>query len=121
MRSLLQPRSIALGCLRQPPQAFRETGRLLEAFRLPGEHLPDQRQGIAAYASLDEVPGVVDLVMIMVPAEQVPEAVRVCGACGVGAAIVGASGFAETGEAGARLQAELRAAIDETRVRVLDG
>ncbi|SHN39560.1 CoA-binding protein [Cryptosporangium aurantiacum] len=53
-------------------------------------------QGVPSHASLSEVPGPIDLVVIVVPAESVEAAVTECAEAGAGAAIIFASGFAET-------------------------
>ncbi|MGH8867246.1 MAG: acetate--CoA ligase family protein, partial [Actinomycetes bacterium] len=63
--------------------------------------------GLPAYASLTECPGPVDLALILVAADRVPDVVTECAAAGVAAAVVMSSGFAETGEAGAKLQDEV--------------
>ena len=63
--------------------------------------------GLASYPTLQACPGRVDLAMVMVSAERVPAAVDDCVSAGVPVAIVCSSGFAETGEAGARLQDEV--------------
>lgn len=53
-------------------------------------------QGVASHASITEVPAPIDLAVIVVPAESIEAAIEECAAAGVGAAIVFASGFAET-------------------------
>jgi acyl-CoA synthetase (NDP forming) len=57
-------------------------------------------QGVPAYASIEDVPGELDLVIIAVPAESVADAVAASAKRGVGAAIVFASGFAESASGG---------------------
>ncbi len=63
--------------------------------------------GIAAYDSVVDVPGSVDLAVIAVPALQVPEVMRECVQKGVKAAVVISGGFAEMGEQGGKLETEL--------------
>ena len=75
--------------------------------------------GVKAYARLGELPQPPDLAVIVTPARTVPGIVRDAGQAGVKAAVVLTSGFAETGEEGKRLQAELVAAARAARVRVL--
>lgn len=60
-----------------------------------------------------------DLAVLCVPAVACPDVVRECGRLGVGAVLICAGGFAETGAAGAALQAELVRAAQEHGVRVL--
>ncbi|MCH5675629.1 acetate--CoA ligase family protein [Streptomyces gilvus] len=125
MRRLLYPRSIAI--FGASDDRTKLSGRPVDhLLRLgfAGRILPinprrGHVQGLTAYRSLDEIDGDVDLAMIMLPAEQAADAVWACGRRGVPVAIIGASGFAELGDAGEALQRGLRAAVEESGVRVL--
>ncbi|MYB86836.1 MAG: acetate--CoA ligase family protein [Acidimicrobiaceae bacterium] len=66
-------------------------------------------RGLPTFASVDELPAV-DAAFVGVGRDATVEVVRQLAAAGTGAAICHASGFAETGEAGAALQTELVAA-----------
>ncbi|MBA3907635.1 MAG: CoA-binding protein, partial [Pseudonocardiales bacterium] len=77
----------------------------------PGEIVP-VRNG----ESLRDVPGEIDLAVVAVPAHAVPAVAAEAAAKGVTAMVVLSGGFAETGEDGARLQAELIANAGATRV-----
>lgn len=86
-----------------------------------GEVVPVSRSagsvgGVPAYRSLADVEGPIDLVVVAVPAAAVPEVARQAADKGVGAMVVLSGGFAETGAAGAELQAELARAAGATRV-----
>ena len=50
---------------------------------------------LKCYASVDELPGAVDLAIITIPADYVAAALDACGRKGIQAAIVISSGFAE--------------------------
>ncbi len=63
--------------------------------------------GLPAYKTVQDIPGDVDLAVIAVPAESVPEVVLDCAAKGVHGLIVISSGFAEIGEEGRRRQRRL--------------
>jgi acetyl coenzyme A synthetase (ADP forming)-like protein len=63
--------------------------------------------GRPVYADLAEVPGPIDLAVIIVPAEGVPQALEDCGERGIRAAIVLSGGFREVGPEGAALEDEL--------------
>jgi acyl-CoA synthetase (NDP forming) len=76
-------------------------------------------QGIPSYRSIDEVPGPIDLVIIVVPADSVAEAVERCAEMGAGAAIVFASGFAEGGGDGVERQNAIAAAAAKAGMRLL--
>jgi acyl-CoA synthetase (NDP forming) len=63
--------------------------------------------GIKAYRSVTEIPDAVDLAVIVVPEKLVPNVLRECVSKAVKAASIITSGFAETGEPGRKLEAEL--------------
>ena len=63
--------------------------------------------GIEAYASLRDVPGHVELALVMVPAAAVRDAVSDCAAVGVDVCIVMSSGFGEAGPEGEIAQRDL--------------
>ncbi len=104
LRTLLEPTSIAvIGAGRDPDsvgaQALKHildagfTGRVSVV-----NPKVDKLQGVRSYARVGEVPGLVDLALIAVPAGAVLEVVRECGLAGVRGLIVMSGGFAETGE-----------------------
>ncbi|MHB1855279.1 MAG: bifunctional acetate--CoA ligase family protein/GNAT family N-acetyltransferase, partial [Acidimicrobiales bacterium] len=66
-----------------------------------------QVAGLPAHASLEDIPGPVDLAVIAVPAEAVADVVLDCGRKGVHGLVVISAGFAETGADGAASQQEL--------------
>jgi acetyl coenzyme A synthetase (ADP forming)-like protein len=57
-------------------------------------------QGSVAYPSVTDIPGPVDLAVVVVPAERVAGVVEACGRKGVRALVVLSAGFAETGPEG---------------------
>ena len=63
--------------------------------------------GRATYARLTDIPDPIDLAVIVVRASLVATVLQECIQKGVKAAVVISAGFAETGEAGAQLEAEL--------------
>lgn len=76
-------------------------------------------QGVTAHADIAQVPGPIDLAIVVVPAESVVDAVSRCARAGVGAAIVFASGFAEAGDAGIPMQETLTQISRESGMRIL--
>jgi acetate---CoA ligase (ADP-forming) len=60
--------------------------------------------GHAVYRRLAEVPDPVDLAVILIPAQAVPQAILECAERGIRAAIVASGGFRETGTAGMELE-----------------
>jgi acyl-CoA synthetase (NDP forming) len=75
--------------------------------------------GLPGFTSIGDIPERVDMAYIYTPAAAVADAVRQAGAAGIRNVVVLSSGFAETGEEGARLQAELAAAAEEAGVIML--
>jgi acetyltransferase len=75
--------------------------------------------GRPAFASLEAVPGPVDLAVIVTPARTVPGIVRACVARGIGHAVIISAGFKETGAAGLALEAEVRAEAARGGLRLL--
>lgn len=75
--------------------------------------------GHAAYPSLREAPKPIDLALVLVAAERVPEVIDDCAAAGVPLAIVGASGFSESDTAGKALEADLVARARRGGVRLM--
>ena len=110
---LLAPRSIAtVGASRQPGSIGAELLHNVVANGFRGAVYPvnpaaKELEGLAAYASVLDIPGDVEMAVITVPAAAVLEAARECAAKGVRALVVISAGFAEIGPEGADLQREL--------------
>ncbi|MFE3598656.1 acetate--CoA ligase family protein [Streptomyces sp. NPDC059142] len=108
-----RPRSVAVIGASDDPE--RISGRALHYLLRAGyrgavhpvNHKRSTVQGLPAYPSLDAVPGVPDMALICLPSRLLKQAVTDCVAKGVGAAVIYAAGFAETGEEGQALQEEL--------------
>ena len=64
-------------------------------------------QGQQAFQSVLDIPGEVDLAILVVPAAAIPEAVTECVKKGIKAGVVITAGFAELGDEGRRLQEEM--------------
>ena len=75
--------------------------------------------GLACYPSLVEIPGEIDLVYIVIPAARVLGVIDDCVTRGVKFAIVHTAGFAELGEDGRKLQAEIVATARRGGVRII--
>lgn len=75
--------------------------------------------GIKAYPSLKEIPGAVDLAVIVTPAPAVPALVSECVAAGVQGAIIISAGFRETGAAGAELERQVKERLSGNTMRVI--
>jgi acetyltransferase len=75
--------------------------------------------GRRLYADVADVPDPVDLAVLAVPAQAMPDVLRACGTRGIHAAIVISSGFREAGEEGAELEAQCAAVAREHGMRLL--
>ncbi|GAA3114008.1 acyl-CoA synthetase (NDP forming)/GNAT superfamily N-acetyltransferase [Kribbella aluminosa] len=67
----------------------------------------EQVAEVPSYPSVVDVPGVVDLAVIAVPAEHVRQVLSECGSKGVRGAVVLTAGFSEAGTAGPELQRDI--------------
>ena len=73
--------------------------------------------GVKAYPKVGDIPGKVDLAIIVTPAPTVPTLVRECVQAGVKGCIVISAGFKEIGEAGAILERQIMAeALGKMRI-----
>ncbi|HMP90619.1 MAG TPA: GNAT family N-acetyltransferase [Kiritimatiellia bacterium] len=118
IRPLFQPRAIAvIGASRNPEHVGHRLFINLLRNQFKGVVYPvnpnaTQISGVKAYARVEDLPESVDLAIIATPRQDVPAAVSACAQNGVRALIVVSSGYAESGEEGARLQHEL---VDKVR------
>lgn len=116
--AIFAPRSLVLVGASDRPGSLGAVvlANLREAgFRGPIHLVHPDRERIGAdpvFRSVRDVPGEVDLAIIVTPAAAVPGVVADCGERGVRGAIVMSAGFRETGDGGAALE---RAVLDEAR------
>ncbi|GHD88800.1 hypothetical protein GCM10010508_26240 [Streptomyces naganishii JCM 4654] len=117
VRRLLAPGSVAVvgvgrtrgGVGRSVLDNIRDagfTGRLHAVNRAFGEDRKDV-DGVPAYRSVRDIDGPVDLAVVAVPAEHVPEVVAECGEHGVQGLVVISAGYAESGPEGRERQRAL--------------
>ena len=125
MTGLFTPRSVAvLGASEDPSRIGSRTFAMAGIAGFKGPVYPVNPrggviQGVRAYRSLAEIEGPVDCAIMAIPAARVLDAIRDCVAKGVGTAIVFTAGFAEIGEAGRAMQAEMRRIARAGGLRVL--
>lgn len=79
----------------------------------------DEILGLKAYPTVLDVPGPIDLAVIVVPAPFVNGVLEQCGQKGVKGAIVITAGFRETGPEGAKLERELTRTINKYGMRMI--
>jgi len=123
--AIFRPRSVAvIGASRRPNSIGREILRNLVGFEFHGPVYPVNPTSGAvgsmkAYRSLAEVPGEVDLALVIVPRDEVPGVVEQCGRKGVRGVVVITAGFREVGADGAALEERLRAIVSRYRMRMV--
>src|SRR5438477_2079852 len=122
---LLRPRSVAIvGISPEPGHMGGSVLANLERCGFAGPiHLVSRSRGEfngrPCVPSIDDLPQGVDIAVLVVPQSVVIDAIGALGRCGVGTAIVFASGYAEVGEAGRAEQEKLTAAAHAANVAVL--
>ncbi|CAG2139251.1 Trans-feruloyl-CoA synthase FCS1 [Cupriavidus campinensis] len=123
--ALFSPASVAvIGASDNPNKVGGRPIHYMRAFGYAGEVFPvnparEVIQGYRAYPTLDAIGKTPDAVVIAVSGDATLEQVRQCGAAGVKAAVIMASGFAETGEAGRQRQQELVTVANASGMRVV--
>ena len=123
--AVLKPRSVAvIGASRERGSISGEVFHNLMSQGFPGPVFPVNRsarvvQSVAAYKSIVDVPGNVDLAVIAVPRDHVLAAARDCAAKGVRGLVVLTAGFAETGPAGKAVQDELKEIVRSAGMRMV--
>jgi len=114
VRSLLYPRSVAvIGASTKPGTVGQLPFQCLMENKFSGVVYPvnpnaESVLSVKAYPSVLNVPGNVDLAVIIVPAQFVPKVTDECGRKGVHSIIVISDGFKEKGAEGSERERELR-------------
>ncbi len=122
--ALLRPKSIVIVGASEKSRWSQTAYANLTESRFAGElHLVNRRggsvHGKAAAVSCAAVGAKLDLGIVLVPAQAVAEAIDDLGTAGARSAVVLTSGFAETGPAGAALQAQVADAARRHNLRLL--
>ncbi len=124
LKPFFEPRAVAIvGATRTPgfgyvlPIQLKEQGWGDRTFLVNPRG--GELHGFKVYEKVSDLPGEVDLAIMIVGAERAPAAVEEIGARGIRAAIIESAGFAETGGKGGPLQAELSHAAARHNVRLL--
>ena len=122
---LFYPESIAvLGATDSPGKLGHNVMRNLLSHNFHGKLYPvnphrETLMGLKACRSILDVEGPVDVAIIIVPAGAVHRAIEECCKKGVRYIVVETAGFAETGEAGRKVQHEIRELITKNGCRLL--
>jgi len=122
---LFKPKSIAIiGASETPGKVGRVVLDNLLRSGFPGDIYPvntkgDKILGRQAYPSVQAIPRPPEMVVIIVPAQAVPQVLRDSAAAGVKYAVVISAGFKEAGPEGYKLERQLKEIAVETGIRVL--
>jgi acetyl coenzyme A synthetase (ADP forming)-like protein len=125
LRPFFEPRCIAvIGANAERGRIGSEILHNLRASGFTGTLVPvhpsaSEIDGLRACASVRDIPGEVDLAVVVVPAARVAAVVDDCLAKGVRALVVISAGFGEIGEAGRKLQDEVLEKIRAAGVRMI--
>ncbi len=122
---LFHPRGIAIiGASADPTRIGGHPLRALQRAGYKGGIFPvnpryPEIAGLSCFPTCTAIKSPCDVAIVAVPAALVAQAVRDCGAAGIGFAIILTAGFRETGPAGAKLEAELKEVAREANVRLI--
>jgi acetyl coenzyme A synthetase (ADP forming)-like protein len=125
VENLMRPGSIAvIGASTRPGTVGHEIVHSLLEAGFGGAIYPvnpkgDAVEGLVAYRSVAEVPGVIDLGIVAIAADKVAALVPDCAAKGARGLVVISGGFAEVGPEGARRQRELTSAARKHGMRII--
>jgi len=125
LRAALVPRSVALvGASGREGALGKFVLDNLTSAGFKGEIYPvnpeaEQLAGLKCYRSLSELPKAPDLVVVVTPAEAVPDLIDEAAACGARAVLVISGGFTDAGAAGRQLHEEALARARAQGLRLL--
>src|SRR5690606_23490857 len=123
--ALFRPRSVAvIGASRKRGSISGEIFHNLLSSGFPGPVYPvnpaaPSVQSVRAYASVHEIPGEVDMAVIVVPRRLALETVKDCAKKGIKGIVMITAGFAEIGEEVRKLQEQIACKVRENGMRML--
>ncbi|HEY6433479.1 MAG TPA: CoA-binding protein, partial [Acetobacteraceae bacterium] len=121
LRALLAPASVAILGASERPSAGRTLLESLNRFGYAGAIYPvnpryQEVAGLRCYPTLSEVPTAPDVVAFCIGTSHIRDTLPLLAERGVGAAVIYDGGFAERGEDGSRLQADIAALCREAGI-----
>lgn len=123
--AVFRPRSVAvIGASTRRQSIGREILRNLVGFGFTGPVYPvnpnaSTVRSMKAYSGIGEIPGPVDLAVIVVPQAKVLKVVEACGRKGVRGIVVITAGFKEVGSAGAADEVKLARKVEKYGMRMV--
>jgi len=125
LNNFFNPKSIAvIGASKTPGKVGHDILRNIIQYGYDGAVYPinpaaDEILGRKAYASMQDVPGKIDLAVVVIPSKNVLEVIGQCGEKNIDSAIIITAGFKESGLEGAKLETELINKAKEAGVRFI--
>lgn len=125
LKPFFDPKGIALiGASHNPRKlGFGLARNLIQSGYRGAIHMVNPKGGrllqLPVYSSLREVPGPVDLAVLLIPAPYVAGAMREVGERGIRACIIASGGFREVGPEGAALEEGLKVVAGDYGIRVI--
>ena len=125
LNNFFNPKSIAvIGASRTPGKVGYDILKNIIQYGYEGTVYPinpgvPEIFGVKTYPSLLDVPGKIDLAVVVIPSKNVLEVIGQCGAKKIDSAIIITAGFKESGMEGARLETELINKAKEAGVRFI--
>ena len=125
LEKFFQPESVAvIGASREKGKVGHDVLRNLIEHGFKGDIYPINPKageilGLKCFASVRDVPGNVDLAVVVVPARFAPDVVKECGEKKVPALIVITAGFKETGREGAEIERRMVETARENDIRIV--
>src|SRR5499427_8427904 len=125
LEPLFLPRSVAvIGATDRPGTVGRslvanlvESQFPLKIYHVNASHL--EVTGIQTQKRVSDIPGAVDLALVVTPAQTVPQIIGECVDAGVKSAVVISAGFREQGAEGARLEEEIKKHLERGSLRLI--
>jgi len=125
LEPFFKPKSIAvIGASRSPEKVGYQLVKSLIDVGYEGKIYPvnpkaDEILGLKVYPNIKSIGGNVDLALIAIPAQNVPEVLREAGECKVKCVIVISGGFKEIGGEGVKLEEEIKKIAKEYGIRLM--
>ena len=125
LNNFFNPKSIAvIGASRTPGKVGYDILKNIIQYGYEGAVYPinpgvPEILGVKTYASLLDVPGRIDLAVVVIPSKNVLEIIGQCGSMKIDSAIIITAGFKESGLEGARLETDLIIKAKEAGVRFI--
>lgn len=125
MNRFFEPRSVAvIGASNSPFNLGASICKILQYLKYHAAVYAVNRNadtvcGCPGFSSVLDIPGEVDLAVIITPARAVPGIARECGEKGIRRIVIESAGFSEEGEGGSGIQRELDEAVRRYGIRYL--